>query len=236
MIFEKIARHFGGDLEGRTFALWGLAFKPNTDDMREAASRVLMEALWAAGARCRPTTRRRWRRRSGSTATATDLVLSGTKEAALKGADALVIMTEWQAFRAPGLRPDPRSGSTAPVIFDGRNLYDPARLARRGFAYYAIGRGAPSSGPPEMRVILVTGSAGFIGFHVADGADAPRRRGDRASTSSTTITTRRSRRPGSPSSTASPPETGADWRFHRGDIADRAARSPPPSPTARSTG
>ena len=70
-----------------------------------------------------------------------DLVLSGTKEAALKGADALVILTEWQAFRAPDFDAI-RSRLTAPVIFDGRNLYDPARLARRGFTYYAIGRGA----------------------------------------------------------------------------------------------
>ena len=101
MLFEKIAKHFGGDLAGRTFALWGLAFKPQTDDMREAASRVLMEALWARARRCRPTTRRRWRRRSASTATATTSLLVGTKEAALKGADALVILTEWQAFRAP---------------------------------------------------------------------------------------------------------------------------------------
>ena len=141
VIFEKVRRHFGGDLKGRTFALWGLAFKPNTDDMREAASRVLMQALWAAGARVQaydPVAMEEAERLYGDRA---GLLLSGTKEAALKGADALIVMTEWQAFRAPDFDAI-RARLTAPVIFDGRNLYDPARLARRGFIYYAIGRGA----------------------------------------------------------------------------------------------
>ena len=140
VLFDKIARHFDGDLEGRTFALWGLAFKPNTDDMREAASRVLMEALWDAGARVQaydPEAMEEAQRLYGDRA---DLTLCGTKEAALKGADALVILTEWQAFRAPDfdLIADRLK---AKVIFDGRNLYDPERMARRAFAYYAIGRG-----------------------------------------------------------------------------------------------
>jgi UDPglucose 6-dehydrogenase len=141
VIFAKIERHFQGALAGRTFALWGLAFKPNTDDMREAASRVLMEALWAAGAKVQaydPVAMEETQRLYGDR---DDLVLAGTKEAALKGADALVIMTEWQAFRAPDF--DLLAEKlAAPVIFDGRNLYDPARLDRRGFTYYAIGRGA----------------------------------------------------------------------------------------------
>jgi UDPglucose 6-dehydrogenase len=141
VLFEKIADHYQGALAGRTFALWGLAFKPNTDDMREAASRVLMEALWAAGARVQAydpvameETQRLYGDRDG-------LMLCGTKEAALKEADALVVMTEWQVFRAPDFDLI-RSRLKAPVIFDGRNLYDPGRLARRGFSYYAIGRGA----------------------------------------------------------------------------------------------
>jgi UDPglucose 6-dehydrogenase len=140
VIFEKIRRHYGGSLRGRSFALWGLAFKPQTDDMREAASRVLMEALWAAGAGVRaydPEAMEEAQRLYGDR---DDLTLCGTKEAALKDADALVVITEWQAFRAPDFELI-RARLKAPVIFDGRNLYDPARLAKRGFAYYAIGRG-----------------------------------------------------------------------------------------------
>ena len=101
VLFEKIAEHYQGALAGRTFALWGLAFKPNTDDMREAASRVLMEALWAAGARVQaydPVAMEETQRLYGDR---DDLQLCGTKEAALKEADALVVMTEWQVFRAP---------------------------------------------------------------------------------------------------------------------------------------
>ena len=141
VLFEKIAGHYQGALAGRTFALWGLAFKPNTDDMREAASRVLMEALWAAGARVQaydPVAMEETQRLYGDR---DDLQLCGTKEAALKEADALVVMTEWQVFRAPDFDLI-RARLKAPVIFDGRNLYDPDRLDRRGFSYYAIGRGA----------------------------------------------------------------------------------------------
>jgi UDPglucose 6-dehydrogenase len=140
VVFGKIAKHYGGDLAGRTFALWGLSFKPNTDDMREAASRVLMEALWAAGAKVQaydPEAMEETQRLYGDRE---DLVLCGTKEAALKGADALVVLTEWQTFRAPDFDLI-RDRLKAPVIFDGRNLYDPARMARKDFAYYAIGRG-----------------------------------------------------------------------------------------------
>ena len=108
--------------------------------MREAASRVLMEALWAAGARVQaydPVAMEETQRLYGDR---DDLQLCGTKEAALKEADALVVLTEWQVFRAPDFDLI-RSRLKAPVIFDGRNLYDPGRLARRGFSYYAIGRG-----------------------------------------------------------------------------------------------
>jgi UDPglucose 6-dehydrogenase len=140
VLFHKITRHYGGDLKERVFALWGLAFKPNTDDMREAASRVLMEALWAAGARVQafdPEAMEETQRIYGDR---DDLMLCGTKEACLRGADALVTITEWQMFRAPDFDLI-RERLKAPVIFDGRNLYDPARVARKGFAYYAIGRG-----------------------------------------------------------------------------------------------
>ncbi len=154
VLFEKISRHYGGELAGRTFALWGLAFKPQTDDMREAASRVLMEALWAAGAKVHaydPEAMEETQRIYGDRE---DLVLCGTKEAALKGADALVVVTEWQAFRAPDFDLIAERLKEK-AIFDGRNLYDPVRMARRGFAYYAIGRGrggaeaAPAAGPGD---------------------------------------------------------------------------------------
>lgn len=153
VIFDKISAHYRGDLEGRTFALWGLAFKPQTDDMREAASRVVMEALWAAGAKVQafdPEAMEEAQRIYGDR---DDLMLCGTKESTLRDADALVVMTEWQMFRAPDfdLLKDKLK---APVVFDGRNLYEPARMAKRGFAYYAIGRGLgdpATSGTPAAR-------------------------------------------------------------------------------------
>ncbi|REF28103.1 UDPglucose 6-dehydrogenase [Xenorhabdus cabanillasii] len=136
-----VKRHFGEDLSGKTFAIWGLSFKPNTDDMREASSRVLMEVLWESGAKIQaydPEAMQEAQRIYGQR---DDLALMGTKEAALKGADALIICTEWQNFRAPDFDVIKNSLKT-PVIFDGRNLYDPERLQSRGFTYYGIGRGA----------------------------------------------------------------------------------------------
>ena len=139
-LFELITRHFGGDLAGRTFAVWGLAFKPNTDDMREASSRTLLQQLWAAGARVRahdPEAMEEARRIFGDRE---DLVLSGTPAEALAGADALVVVTEWKAFWSPdfdALRHTLRAG----VVFDGRNVYDPKEVEEAGLAYYGIGRG-----------------------------------------------------------------------------------------------
>jgi UDPglucose 6-dehydrogenase len=140
VIFEKIRAHYGGRLKGRTFALWGLAFKPQTDDMREAASRVVMEALFAAGARVQafdPEAMEEAQRIYGDRP---ELLLCGTKEACLRDADALIVMTEWQAFRAPDFDLL-REKLKAAVVFDGRNLYEPSRMAKKGFAYYGIGRG-----------------------------------------------------------------------------------------------
>lgn len=140
-LFDKVTRFFGKSLKGKTFALWGLAFKPNTDDMREAPSRVLMEALWAAGARVQaydPEAMQECQRIYGQR---DDLLLCGTKEAALRGADALLIATEWKNFRAPSFELLRQSLST-PVIFDGRNLYDPDVVARNGLRYESIGRAA----------------------------------------------------------------------------------------------
>jgi len=145
VLFDKVSRHFGGDLKGRTFAIWGLAFKPGTDDMREAPSRVLLEQLWNAGARVRafdPAAMKEARRIFGERP---DLVLCNRARETLEGADALVIVTEWKEFRSPDfdfLRKQLKS----PVIFDGRNLYDPAMMKKQGFTYYAIGRGAPRPG------------------------------------------------------------------------------------------
>ncbi len=139
VLFTKIKAHFG-DLRGKTVAIWGLAFKPNTDDMREASSRVLMEALWLAGARVRaydPVAMPECVRIYGERA---DLTLCETGPDALKGADALAIVTEWQEFRSPDFE-HIKSALQTPVIFDGRNLYDPDEMSKAGFSYYAIGRG-----------------------------------------------------------------------------------------------
>jgi len=139
VLFNKIKAHFG-DLRGKTVAIWGLAFKPNTDDMREAASRVLMESLWSAGAKVRaydPVAMPECLRIYGQRA---DLILCKTSPEALQGADALAIVTEWREFRSPDF--DHIKGTLrSPAIFDGRNLYDPEHMRKAGFDYYAIGRG-----------------------------------------------------------------------------------------------
>lgn len=138
-LLSKVSHHFGGQLQGKVFALWGLAFKPNTDDMREAPSRVLMEGLWSAGARVQaydPEAMEEAQRIYGHR---DDLILCGTKEAALKDADALIIVTEWKNFRAPDFELV-KTALTQPVIVDGRNLFEPERMAKKGFIYYSIGR------------------------------------------------------------------------------------------------
>lgn len=141
LLFEKLNKHFDGQLKDKKIALWGLSFKPNTDDMRDAPSRVLMEQLWAAGAKVQafdPVAMEETQRIYGQSAS---LTLSGTKEAALQDADVLVIVTEWRTFKTPDFELIKRS-LKAPVIFDGRNLFDPKAMRDRGFTYYAIGRGA----------------------------------------------------------------------------------------------
>jgi UDPglucose 6-dehydrogenase len=139
-LFELVSRHFGGDLRGKTIALWGLAFKPNTDDMREAPSRPLLEALWDAGATVRafdPEAQAETRRLYGER---DDLLLCEDAASAAQGADALVVVTEWKAFRSPDFA-RLRDNLAGAVIFDGRNLYDPAVVEEAGLAYYGIGRG-----------------------------------------------------------------------------------------------
>ena len=140
ILFDHALKHYKGDLKGKKFAVWGLAFKPNTDDMREASSRVLLDFLWKAGAKVQaydPEAMEEAQRIFGSR---DDLTLMGTKEAALHGADGLFIVTEWKSFRVPDFELLV-SELNDKVIFDGRNLYEPSRIESRGLAYYGIGRG-----------------------------------------------------------------------------------------------
>ncbi|OBS10542.1 UDP-glucose dehydrogenase family protein [Acidihalobacter prosperus] len=149
-LFEKLHAHFAGDLRGRSFALWGLAFKPNTDDMREAPSRALMEALWEAGARVQaydPVAMHECRRIYGERS---DLALCDSPEETLEGADALLIVTEWAHFRSPDFDLIKQKLSQ-PLILDGRNLYDPKIMHQLGFQYLAIGRGGNVADPVEER-------------------------------------------------------------------------------------
>lgn len=141
ILFDKLTTHFEGNLAGKTIALWGLAFKPNTDDMREAPSRVLMEALWAAGAKVRafdPEAMDEARRIYGER---DDLELCPNGEAAAKGADALVVVTEWHIFRTPDFNELARI-MNRPVLVDGRNIYKPSYVASSGLTYYGVGRSA----------------------------------------------------------------------------------------------
>jgi UDPglucose 6-dehydrogenase len=140
VLFEKINRFFKGALAGRTVAIWGLSFKPNTDDMREASSCTLMEALWEAGAAVRaydPEAYGEARRIYGER---NDLTLCENQDSALEGADCLAIVTEWREFRSPDFEAMEKKLKT-PAIFDGRNLYDPGFVESQGFEYYGIGRG-----------------------------------------------------------------------------------------------
>ncbi|BAU56379.1 UDP-glucose/GDP-mannose dehydrogenase family protein [Halorhodospira halochloris] len=140
ILMQRIREYFGDELQGRTFALWGLAFKPNTDDMREAPSRVLMEALWDAGAQVQaydPEAMDEVERIYGERA---DLELCDNQYDALEDADALVVCTEWQVFRSPDFERI-RQALRQPVIIDGRNVYTPSVMEAMGFTYYGIGRG-----------------------------------------------------------------------------------------------
>ena len=140
LIFDKISHFFNGDLKDKVVAVWGLSFKPNTDDMREAPSRTLMQELWKAGAEVQafdPEAMEETQRIFGDQA---GLTLCGTKEQAIKGADVLAICTEWKEFRSPDFEAI-ASALGDKAVFDGRNLYEPEMLERYGVTYYAIGRG-----------------------------------------------------------------------------------------------
>ena len=148
ILVDKITRRFGDDLKGLTFALWGLAFKPNTDDMRAAPSRVIVAELLARGARVQvhdpvamPEARRCFELDGLDLSR---IAFHDQAMAAVQGADALVIATEWKAYRSPDFAAL-AAGLRHPVIFDGRNLYDPVEMADSGLAYEGVGRMAPGS-------------------------------------------------------------------------------------------
>ena len=147
-LFPKINKAFDGDLSGKTIAVWGLSFKPNTDDMREAPSRTLMESLWAAGATVKaydPEAMEECQRIYGNRE---DLMLCGTRNEAVKGADALVICTEWKAFRTIDFAWLKQQLNNS-VIVDGRNLYNPDDAKAAGFQYYAVARGDSIASPVQ---------------------------------------------------------------------------------------
>ncbi len=139
ILFDKLDKVFDGHLRGKTIAVWGLAFKPNTDDMREAPSRVLMESLWAAGANVQAYDQEAMHETARIYGARDDLRLVSSRDEAVEGADALVICTEWKQFRAVDfqwLRGQLRS----PVLVDGRNMFDPQQVKAAGLMYYAVGR------------------------------------------------------------------------------------------------
>ena len=139
ILIHKLTAKLGTDLKGKRFAMWGLAFKPNTDDMREAPSRSMLEALWAMGAAVSaydPAAMEETRRIYGERA---DLLLVDSPMDALKGADALLIVTEWKVFRSPNFD-TMKALLKTPLVFDGRNLYEPQAMREMGFDYLPIGR------------------------------------------------------------------------------------------------
>ncbi len=137
ILLGKVLKHFGGSLQGRTIAVWGLAFKPSTDDMRDAPAVTVIEGLLAAGAHVKaydPVARERAREIFGER-----VELSGINYDCLKEADGLVLVTEWNEFRHPDLE-KMRGLMREAVVFDGRNVYDPAKMRKLGFTYYGMGR------------------------------------------------------------------------------------------------
>ncbi len=139
VLVDKVKRHFNGDLAGKTIAVWGLAFKPNTDDMREAPSRVFIEAMWEAGAKVKAYDPEAMEETARIYGTRDDLELCSMAHDAVAEADALVVCTEWSAFRSPDWE---AVGDLLKnkVVFDGRNLYEPDLMAEKGYVHYAIGR------------------------------------------------------------------------------------------------
>jgi len=137
LLAEKVSRHFGTDLSGLTFALWGLSFKPRTDDMREAPSIIVIESLLKDGAQIQaydPEANGEAKKIFGER-----IHYAKRNYDALRGADALIVVTEWNEFRRPNFQRI-KELLKKPVVFDGRNIYDPAEMRKMGFTYYSIGR------------------------------------------------------------------------------------------------
>jgi UDPglucose 6-dehydrogenase len=139
VLAAKVMKRFGKDLSGRRFAVWGLAFKANTDDMREASSTVLIDALLAAGAQVRAYDPVARKEAAKIYASQSRVSLVDTAASALEGCDALCVVTEWQEFRSPDFETI-KAVLKTPAIFDGRNLYEPATMKRLGLEYFPIGR------------------------------------------------------------------------------------------------
>lgn len=139
VLVDKIVKRFGSDLKGKHFALWGLAFKPNTDDMRDAPSRVIIEYLLNQGATVAAHDPVAMHEAQRVMPAWQGLTYGENPQAVLPNADALIIVTEWKAFRSPDFTEMNQQLKT-PVIFDGRNLFDPKRMQKEGFEYYPIGR------------------------------------------------------------------------------------------------
>jgi len=146
VLVEKMRQHLGERLRGCTIAIWGLAFKPNTDDMREAPSRTIIDRLLQAGARVRAYDPVAAAEASRIYSGHESFELARNAYEAVEGADALAIVTEWQEFRSPDFERLKQLLKT-PLIFDGRNLYDPAMVGRFGLTYHAIGRGRSAARP-----------------------------------------------------------------------------------------
>jgi UDPglucose 6-dehydrogenase len=143
-LYDKVIARFGDDLKARTFAVWGLSFKPDTDDVREASSLTTIQLLLRAGAKVRaydPIAVDNFRKLIASDAEDRQLAFCTDQYETLEGADGLLLVTEWKQFRHPDFEVIKRK-LRRPVVFDGRNQYDPSELVALGFEYYGIGRGA----------------------------------------------------------------------------------------------
>jgi UDPglucose 6-dehydrogenase len=154
LLVERVQAHFGADLAGRTFAVWGMSFKPETDDMREAPSLTVVRALCRAGARVRahdPEAGHEARHYFAELLESGALTLCEHNYDCLGGADALLVLTEWAPYRNPDFPRIAAELKQPAVVFDGRNLWDPARMAELGFLYFSVGRPTAQPHAPAAR-------------------------------------------------------------------------------------